>query len=198
VEVQQGNAHAWVECYIDGVGWVPLEPTPGNGLSETVNTETTTPTEAPTEPQITETTQNTIPSTTETVPSAGEGTLQPAIQPWVMPLWLKWGLGLLCAVGAVIGQWRLRVSLRQKKRNRGRGNAQTLARWQEVVLHCRVRKEEPDSRLYNLAQKARFSQHAVTREERKELDDWLNASMAEIRQMGLPRKFLATIVYALF
>jgi len=203
VEVQKNNAHAWVECYIDGVGWVPLEPTPGNGLSETVGRETTPPTEAPTQPQSTEATQTpdntTEPSQPgETVPSGGEDTLQPATQPWVMPLWLKWGLGLVCAVGAVIGQWRLRVSLRQRKRNRGRSNAQILARWQEVVLHCRVRGIDPDARLHELAQKARFSQHVVTREERRELDDWLRASKAEIRQMGLPQKLLATVVYALF
>ncbi|MBO4347600.1 MAG: hypothetical protein J5840_08195 [Lachnospiraceae bacterium] len=29
VEVTQNHAHAWPECYIDGVGWIAFEPTPG-------------------------------------------------------------------------------------------------------------------------------------------------------------------------
>ena len=29
VEVTQKHAHAWPECYIDGVGWIAFEPTPG-------------------------------------------------------------------------------------------------------------------------------------------------------------------------
>lgn len=30
--VQAKNAHAWVECYIKGVGWIPFDPTPGANL----------------------------------------------------------------------------------------------------------------------------------------------------------------------
>ena len=30
--VNRTNAHAWVEVYFPGVGWVPFEPTPGNDL----------------------------------------------------------------------------------------------------------------------------------------------------------------------
>ncbi len=34
VEVLDSNAHAWVEVYIDGYGWVPVECTPGYSFSE--------------------------------------------------------------------------------------------------------------------------------------------------------------------
>ena len=33
VEISSGNAHAWPECYIDGIGWMLFEPTPGFGSS---------------------------------------------------------------------------------------------------------------------------------------------------------------------
>lgn len=34
VEVQDNNAHAWVELYINGIGWVPVEVTPSNSEEE--------------------------------------------------------------------------------------------------------------------------------------------------------------------
>lgn len=43
VDVKPGNAHAWVEVYFDGIGWLPVEVTPGFyfdtvSLSQMVNT----------------------------------------------------------------------------------------------------------------------------------------------------------------
>ena len=67
VTVTEDNAHAWVEVFINGVGWVMLEPTPGGGLEQTLGStqqNATTPS-APTP------TQSTLPHTTEetTAPS---------------------------------------------------------------------------------------------------------------------------------
>lgn len=224
-EVTQSNAHAWVECYIDGVGWVPLEPTPGNGISQTLGGDPTESTETVTVPQTEETTEgvqqttdpsqlgetveNTLPPSVPVTPSEGVSSMGGADSPAVKdetpaklpltrtPLFLL-GMATVCALGAVAGQWRLRVMLRQKKRARGRRNAQALARWQEAVLHCRVRGEEPDGRLHELAQKARFSHYTVTREELREFDDWLSSSTEKLRRLGLWKRFLATVLFALY
>lgn len=225
VTVQQQNAHAWVECYIDSAGWVPLEPTPGNGLSETMGVEDTTPTETPTAPGFAETTEdtqetvlppqtqdpteaNTLPDPT-TTPSeniSGIGgadgpdinTNDPVRKPLhKRPLFI-WMVSILFVISAVLGQWRLRVTLRQKKCRRGKRNAQALARWRLVVLHCRVRGEEPDSRLLALAQKARFSHHALTTEELQEFSDWLANSTHQLYQCNLWKQFVATVVLALY
>lgn len=225
VEVLQQSAHAWVECYIDGVGWVPLEPTPGNGISETVGIETIAPTQTVTVPQTTETTQGTeeteptsqtgettqSTTQTETVTEPSESSSdvggedppvetpkEPVAKPVELGPVLIWLAAAVCFVAAVLGQWRLRVMLRQKKRSRGRRNAQTLALWREVVLHCRVRREEPEETLHALAQKARFSQHAITREELQVFDAWLNDSVAKLRQLSLWKRFLATVILALY
>lgn len=231
VEVQNSNAHAWVECYIDGVGWVPLEPTPSGGIPETTDPETTAPqitenatgeTAAPTGDELTiptETEMTTVPTMTQPpettnqntppqrLPTNGDGETSnhggaepgtPDTPDTPDLRWIKWLCYGIGAIGAVIGQWRLRVALRIRKRQRGRKNARALARWQEVVLHCRVRKEDPDQRLHQLAQKAKFSQHTVTPEELEEFDHWLTGSKNVIGHQNLWKRFLATIIYALY
>ena len=65
VNVTARDAHAWVEVYIGGVGWVVMEPTPGYGtaapdIPEPTQPEETTP---PTQPE--ETTGPTEPEQTE-------------------------------------------------------------------------------------------------------------------------------------
>ena len=229
VEVENRNAHAWVEVFIDGVGWVPLEPTPSAGITETAAPETTAPpqTEIDTEP-VTGPTEDTLTAPTQTEtrpeqtepPASAEATGAPQIKPTEQTgeshisdigggdeleepkkpelRWIKWVAYGIGAAGAVIGQWRLRVALRIRKRNRGRKNARALARWQEVELHCRVRKEAPEQKLLQLAQKAKFSQHGITPEELREFDNWLNGSKNIISRQNLWRRLLATIIYALY
>jgi len=41
MEVYSGMAHAWPEAYIEGVGWIPFEPTPGYGQNRYISWETT-------------------------------------------------------------------------------------------------------------------------------------------------------------
>lgn len=115
-EVTAHDAHAWPELFLDGLGWVPFEPTPAfDGPPEY-----TDPAEAPT--------ASPSPSAT---PSASMPTSAPSAQPSTEPLptlrptapdssgslgWLGWlgaGLGLaLLAAPAVVRlaqrRWRLR------------------------------------------------------------------------------------------
>lgn len=228
-EVENKDAHAWVEMYIDGVGWIPLEATPSDGISQPptdppASTEDTMQTEASaevtteatgqasTETTGGETTPTTNPPTQATQDTAPPERLPSHIteKPDISPnggvdepqpqdlTWLKWAASLLGSTALIILQWRLRVWLRIKKRQKGKRSAQALHRWQEVVLHSRVRKEPPNERLHQLAQKAKFSHHAITREELGEFDTWLHASKTIIRHSNLWQRFLATFIYALY
>ncbi len=54
VRVPDSNAHAWVEVYMDGIGWIPVEVTPGGGealagteATSAPSTATTAPSEEP-------------------------------------------------------------------------------------------------------------------------------------------------------
>lgn len=216
VPVVQNNAHAWVECYLDGAGWVPLEPTPSGGISQTVGSDSTEPseTETTTAPEETtapvettlpqepteseETSAPTLPPATQSQETSAIGGADGPQQPKTFPDWLKWVLGCLGFVALTIAQWRLRWHLRLHKRSRGNRSAQALARWREIVLHTRLRKCDPDQRMLELAQRARFSHHAITREELKEMDAWLASSTDAIRTMGLGQKLLATLILALY
>lgn len=63
------NAHAWSEVYLDGIGWVAIDPTPGMGESEepepTTTPEPTETTTTTTEAEVTTTTTS-IDTTTTT------------------------------------------------------------------------------------------------------------------------------------
>ncbi len=58
VSVKDSNAHAWVEFYVNGIGWIDFEVTPGNndGMAELPEPETETE-EPTTEPDTDETTE---------------------------------------------------------------------------------------------------------------------------------------------
>lgn len=220
VPVVHDNAHAWVECYLDGAGWVPLEPTPSGGISQTVGSDPTEPSEPETSTAPTETAETTAPAestgagettqpeetTAPTLPPVIQpldttpigGADSPQTQPRVFPNWLKWALGCLGFLALVLAQWRLRLQLRRYLRSRGNRSAQALVRWREISLHIRLRKCDPDQRMLELAQRARFSHHAITREELKEMDTWLASSTEAIRAMGLWQKLLATLIYVLY
>lgn len=55
VDVLDSNAHAWVEIYIDGYGWVPVECTPGYSFSEENDIATMNPVTSPSTPTVTPT-----------------------------------------------------------------------------------------------------------------------------------------------
>lgn len=176
------------------------------------STAATEPSSVATEPDPTETIQtfpttqpsepgSSGPAVTGPSPSAPSGTDTPET-PSELPGWVKPVLTalliLLGTAAAVIGQWRLRLWLRQEKRQRGRANARMLTRWQEAVLIARLQKQEPPENLRQLALKARFSQHTITSQELQTFDRELDALRAVLRARPWYLQLLYRLVLALY
>lgn len=84
VIVSGKSAHAWCEIYIDGIGWIPLDSTPGAGANTPEITPAVTPSPTPETTTIpSETTQveltATPPATPSPVPSTSE--TEPSVTP---------------------------------------------------------------------------------------------------------------------
>ncbi len=171
-------AHAWVEVWIDGVGWYPMDFTPGfegegTGPTESGEFAETSPTPEPTpSPSPTPTaapTPSAAPSATPTEkPEEEPGGPSEVEKAGLSPA--VWGplLGLL---GAVL----VLYALKKRRIGKLRGpdtNAAVLYAWK---LHRRLEKFgcSPDGRLEELGKKAKFSQHTLTGEERSEALDIL-------------------------
>lgn len=147
-EVTAHDAHAWPELYLDGLGWVPFEPTPAYAGNPSVTdpagpqptetpsaTPSATPTgEAPEPPQLTPTPTPTAPTAPTPGGTAGEGTALG----WLFPVLIVLAL---CAAPAVA-----RVLLRRARLRQGQPpDVAADAAWREVrALFADYRVAWPD------------------------------------------------------
>lgn len=180
-EVTDYSAHAWVEVYLDNVGWYPLEVTPGfqsNAMGdipalESGNTQASaapratpspTPTPSPSVPPTV--TPSAAPSAAPT-PSAEPG--GPAATPTPAPVsrgvWRALA-AMLFVILLILGRkWLL--DRRRKKLMGEDANATVLYAY---ICHRRLKPwgGQDSGELTALAEKARFSQHILTEAEREE------------------------------
>lgn len=213
VMVAERSAHAWVECYISGIGWQVLEPTPAGGSSPVPEDQPDLPTAPETQP---ETEPETPPETQPEQTTAPEPQTQPSTQPpeataassgtedpgevpkGEPPAWLGTLLRILAVLLAILGQWQLRLWLRGKRFARGTPNRQALLRFREILRHCRIRRRPPEREIVSLAQKAKYSSHTITEEELSRLDACLEASRREFRRQKLWLQPIYTLLFALY
>lgn len=204
VTVYADQAHAWAEYWLPGFGWAILDATPGDYSATPAVTETTQPQREPT-------------ATTETQPEDDLSTMQPSLSPTggvdapttpqkeqesepkislsailltLLQIFL-WAAGIVSVPLAVIGQRQLRFNRKQKKLAAASGNEKALLYWQQVNLYCRILKDEPDAILFQLAQKAKFSQHTLTEEELQQFEAQLAVYKAQLTQ----KNFLLRLYY---
>ena len=163
VNVPDSAAHAWVEVYIDGYGWEPVEVTPvyagstpaQSGAEEPEATPSPTPT-----PQASRAPDSAAPTPTPT-PSAALPNEGPKLPLRLLPALLA---ALLLALALPLRRFwaRRRRERRFQDENPNRAAIaaylylQRLTRW----------GAEPPARAGELAQKAKFSPHTLTAEER--------------------------------
>ena len=216
VPVTQDNAHTWVEVFINGIGWIVLEPTPGmqiqrpdhsnSTIDPTIDVpESSVPTQAtePTQTTVTHTTAPTEQTDTATHATiASQTTMQSANTSPAIPkneafgkifLWL---LSILAGIFSVFAQWRIRVAM--SKRRRGTPNQQALALWQQVHKCHRLLKQSPPTQMQTLAEKARFSQHTLTDQELHQLQAALTEAHKQLKKKNILWQLIYTVILAIY
>ena len=179
-QVLDSNAHAWVEIYLEGYGWYPVEVTPSSPAQEDPEPEpeaTPSPTPAPSLPPSAQPSPSQPPAATsqpEGGAEPGDAGLSPRALLWLIPLLALLALPFLLRF----------LRLRQWTRMAGRTdrNAAVLEAWSWWKQLERW-GGKPVSRALDLAQKARFSQHALTEEEREEMLRLLRREIARVERL---------------
>ena len=166
VRVPDSAAHAWVEVYIEGYGWEPVEVTPAYAGSTpgqsgvTAEPEATpTPTPTPSASQAPEETDTPAPTASQAVESEGDG--GQGFDPSV--LWVPLAVLLLVLAFPL----RRRLARRGREKRFGDRDTNRAA----VAVYRYLRRLEPwggetPEEITELAKKARFSNHTLTEEER--------------------------------
>ena len=186
IEVKSKQAHAWVDYWLPGFGWVVLESTPAALVPEV-----TEPTEA--QPSAPDETLSTAP-TEAAKPQQGNqnNTTKPSGQkdpdasdleiPVVVILWV--GVAALM-LAAVFLQRSLRIKHRQNKLLGAAPNGQALLHWQECEALAALLKEAPPKSLLELAEKAKFSHHTLTNEELRAFSIYRSQAVNALKKRNL-------------
>ena len=163
--VTSDDAHAWVEYYEDGVGWLVLDPTPA--ADTPVQTTPEEPVAAPTEP--TDDQPETVPSADNEpaavpdTPEESQETPQKVSKKPVNILYFVWPV---LALAAVLFLWRaLLFSIRRAAIGKGSPNRRAITLYHHICWLARQTKTEVPADFLTVAEKARFSHHKLNRED---------------------------------
>ena len=168
-------AHAWVEVWVDGFGWYPVEVTPaaafewyerGTLASDDPVEETAEPTAAPTPSPAEEPTEAPTPAASMPM-GGGEDPNAPAQAGPDFTALLGVLKGLARLAGALALLWLAQLLPKRFRARRMAGPEPNRAALACYGYLCRLERwgGRMDGRAVELAQKARFSQHTLTEEE---------------------------------
>ncbi|MFG6372955.1 MAG: transglutaminase-like domain-containing protein [Oscillospiraceae bacterium] len=202
--VPDRNAHAWVEVYVDGFGWQPVDVTPGFSGGGELNDPNAadpevspTPTAAPSQSAPSATLTPTPTPTPSTAPDGsktptGSFRLAPAV---IAVLLILLGLAVLAVL--VWLQARLRLARLRKRCTVPEPNQAVLALYRYLTaLERRAGVPIPQDALA-LAQKAYFSQHTLTDMELFTMQALTKTAASKAEALPRSRRLLLKYVWAL-
>lgn len=186
VPVQAKQAHAWVEYWLPGFGWTILEATPADLRQQDQTEPSAATTPAVTGPAMTQPDAEDTPGQSQ---SRDNSILLTAL------LWVAVSFG---TVGLALAQRKTRLWLHARQYSRETVNGQALLRWQEVTRLARLTGQTPDVALFDLAQKAKYSQYAITEEELARFDDYAAAAIALLKKRSVFHRFYYCMILAVY
>ncbi len=193
VDVPDHSAHAWVEVYVDGYGWYPVEVTPAgaftwygqgeDGPSPAPSAgapESGEPTPAPTpEPTPSQGPDATEPPGAGLPGGEGDGARGGGIG-WAPLIGL--GKGLAAAAGVFALLWLGQCLPKRRRARKLAGPDRNRAALEGYGCLCRMGRWGGGipPRALELARKARFSRHTLTREELDEMRELVDGERARL------------------
>ena len=197
VTVSARQAHAWAECYLNG-RWQVVEATPADPEEE-IPAQATLPeeTEAP-PPTLPSREEETAP---ETRPAeSGENPVDPGEKPlnsgFHLPAFVRWiALSGLIALALWV-QSEIRLCRKNRLWNRGKPNERALNRYRQLEILSRAAKLPMPEELDQLTQKAKYSQHSLTREELRTFDAFRGECMTQLRKKSLLHRLALRLALA--
>ena len=163
--VTSDDAHAWVEIYLNGIGWLRDDPTPA--ADTPAQTAPEEPIAAPIEPADNQP-EDTPPAGDEPpavpdTPAESQETPQETNKKPVSILCFVWPV---LALAAALFLWRaLRFSVRMAAIGKGSSNRRAVALYHHICWLARQTKTEVPSDFLEIAEKARFGHHKLNRED---------------------------------
>ena len=204
--VTTDDAHAWVEYYVDGLGWYVLDPTPAMQDSHILTLQPDNSSE--TDPAPTQEEDQVQPSetpTTETTSDAPEVSPETSDKPtgtnqessktfhFFRYLW-----PILAAAAALLIWRALLFSIRRAAIGRGSGNRRAVTLYHHICWLARRTKTEVPAEFLEVAEKAHFSHHKLSREELQPLQDHADQLTRQLlADKRFWRQFLYRVIYAL-
>ncbi len=180
--VKDNRAHAWVEVYYPGLGWQPIEMTPGFNVAanqaqddepQSSSSVSSAPPESTAQSSASSIAQSAAPSTPQS--AASRATVQPPskrsddVKAAMMPILLTIAFIGLSLAAAVLKR-RVATKRRRKLFAQQDGNKAAIAIYDYMVKLTRFGGEISEA-VTDIALKARFSQHTVSAEELKTMRD---------------------------
>ena len=205
--VTTDDAHAWVEYYVDGLGWYVLDPTPAMQDSHILTLQPDNSSETDPAPTQEENQVQQVPetSTTETTSDAPEVSPETSDKPtgtnqessktfhFFRYLW-----PILAAAAALLIWRALLFSIRRAAIGRGSGNRRAVTLYHHICWLARRTKTEVPAGFLEIAEKARFSHHKLSREELQPLQDHADQLTRQLlADKRFWRQFLYRVIYAL-
>lgn len=192
VTVTTDNAHAWVEYYSDTAGWIPLECTPSSfqparyvgsqrangGSTDTTQPTTVEPTTAPTAP-----TNGTVSHNTNTKPK-NDSKSSFEFNGFTIAMM---SLGIVSLALITIFSRRIIIIKKRKQRfETGRNNKRAICIYKELKNLTKISHLLITDEVKSVYEKARFSNHTISNDELKIIENAYYNSVEEIYN-NLPR-----------